>query len=58
MNKGVLNQNLITEYMILKHTQSLLLQSLKDKEHPTDADVEMLDNLKSTLEELREKLLK
>ena len=53
MNKEVLNQNLLTEYMLLQHKYSMLLKSLGYR-HPTYEDVEELDKMKHRLEVLRE----
>lgn len=48
-----MNQNLLTEYMLLQHKYSMLLKSLGYR-YPTDEDVEELDKMKHRLEVLRE----
>ena len=53
MNKEVVGQNLLTEYMLLQHKYSMLLKSLGCR-HPTDEDIERLDKMKHRLEVLRE----
>lgn len=53
MNKEVMNQSLITEYMLLQHKYSMLLKSLGHR-HPTDDDVEVLKKMEHRLEVLRE----
>lgn len=53
MNKEMMNQHLLTEYMLLQHKYSMLVKSLGYR-HPTDEDVEELDKMKHRLEVLRE----
>lgn len=53
MNKEMMNQNLLTEYMLLQHKYSMLIKSLGYR-HPTDEDVEELGKMKHRLEVLRE----
>ena len=53
MNKEVLNQSLLTEYMLLQHKYSTLIKSLGYR-NPTDEDVEELYRMKHRLEVLRE----
>jgi len=50
--KEVLNQSLLTEYMLLQHKHSMLLKSLGYR-HPTDDDVEELKKMEHRLEVLR-----
>ena len=52
MNKEVLSQSLLTEYMLLQHKYSMLLKSLGYR-HPTDDDVEELKKMEHRLEVLR-----
>ena len=51
--KEVLNQSLLTEYMLLQHKYSMLLKSLGYR-HPTDEDVEEFKKMEHRLEVLRE----
>ena len=53
MNKEVLSQSLLTEYMLLQHKHSMLLKSLGYR-HPTDDDVAELNKMEHRLEVLRE----
>ena len=53
MNKEVLSQSLLTEYMLLQHKYSMLLKSLGYR-HPTDDDVAELNKMEHRLEVLRE----
>lgn len=53
MNKEMVNQSLITEYLLLQHKYSMLLKSLGYR-HPTDEDVEELKKMEHRLEVLRE----
>ena len=53
MNKEMMNQNLLTEYMLLQHKYSMLIKSLGYRHH-TDEDVAELVKMKRRLEVLRE----
>lgn len=53
MNKEVMSQSLLTEYMLLQHKYSALLKSLGYR-HITDEDVEVLKKMEHRLEVLRE----
>lgn len=53
MNKEVLSQSLLTEYMLLQHKYSMLIKSLGYR-HPTDEDVANLVKMERRLEVLRE----
>lgn len=49
----MINQTLMTEYMLLQHKYSMLLKSLGYRQ-PTDEDIEELDKINHRLKVLRE----
>ena len=54
MNKEMMNQNLLTEYMLLQHKYSMLIKSLGYNRHLSYIDVANLVKMERRLEVLRE----